>query len=263
LYIFDTCNPAADTRSVIDKLSQVQTLFTLQFINQLCPYQVVVDVASVAWPRVWPNFLSDMCACGALGESQLNVVLLVLHGVSLYSVSPNTEPGGGGKMAFKQVTLFLCLHSFILVILFQEMVLDLGTYSAQLLNFVAQQVIQPRLMAPVSNVAVAAFMAFCSFSKWLSVELLLQPEHEAVIVAGLNMQNMQIKVACLDWCHCVVKHTARPGDEPLLVRLLGTIIAYTNRFVCRAPCLKALTFFSHLFAAFQPLEWVAVTNTSF
>jgi hypothetical protein len=124
---------------------------------------------------------------------------------------------------------FFCLDSFIFVILFQEMVLDLGTYSAQLLNFVAQQVIQPRLMAPVSNVAVAAFMAFCSFSKWLSVELLLQPEHEAVIVAGLNMQNMQIKVACLDWCHCVVKHTARPGDEPLLVRLLGTIIAYTNR----------------------------------
>jgi hypothetical protein len=67
-------------------------------------------VASVAWPRVWPNFLSDMCACGVLGESQLNVVLLVLHGVSLYSVSPNTEPGGGGgKMAFKQVTIYFVL----------------------------------------------------------------------------------------------------------------------------------------------------------
>jgi hypothetical protein len=64
--------------------------------------QVVGEVAAVAWPRVWPNFLSDMCACAAQGESQLNVVLLVLSTVSLYSVSPNSEPGGG-KMAFKQV----------------------------------------------------------------------------------------------------------------------------------------------------------------
>ena len=106
---------------------------------------------------------------------------------------------------------------------------DLSAYSAQLLNFVAQQVIQPRLIAPVTNVVVAAFTAFCSFSKWLSVELLLQPEHEAVVVAGLNTHNMQIKLACLDWCHCVVKHTARPSDEPLLVRLLGTIISYIQR----------------------------------
>jgi hypothetical protein len=110
------------------------------------------------------------------------------------------------------------------------MVADLSTYSAQLLNFVAQQVIQPRLMAPVTNVVVAAFMAFCSFSKWLSVELLLQPEHEAVIVAGLNIHNMQIKLACLDWCHCVAKHTVRPSDEPHLVRLLSTITAYISRF---------------------------------
>ena len=120
----------------------------------------------------------------------------------------------------------------------QEMVTNLSTYSAQLLQFVAQQVIQPRLAAPVTGVGVAAFMAFCSFSKWLSVELLLQPEHEAVIVAGLNMHNMQIKQACLDWCHCVVKHTARPSDEPLLLRLLGTIIAYINRFAsCGVPCI--------------------------
>ena len=48
------------------------------------------------------SLLSDMCACAAQGESQLNVVLLVLSTVSLYSVSPNSEPGGG-KMAFKQV----------------------------------------------------------------------------------------------------------------------------------------------------------------
>ena len=61
-----------------------------------------MDVAAVAWPRVWPNFLSDMCACGALGESQLNVVLLVLHGVSLLSVAPNSDPGGS-KITNKQV----------------------------------------------------------------------------------------------------------------------------------------------------------------
>ena len=123
------------------------------------------------------------------------------------------------------------------------MVADLSTYSAQLLNFVAQQVIQPRLVAPVTNVMVAAFMAFCSFSKWLSVDLLLQPEHEAVVVAGLNTHNMQIKLACLDWCHCVVKHTPRPSDEPLLVRLLGTIISYIQWLVSsfvRPFCAKIL-----------------------
>ncbi len=113
------------------------------------------------------------------------------------------------------------------------MVADLSTYSAQLLNFVAQQVIQPRLAAPVTPVFVAAFTAFCSFSKWLSVELLLQPDHEAVIVAGLNTHDMHIKRACLDWCHCVVKHTPRPSDEPLLLRLLSTIIAYINRCVLK------------------------------
>jgi hypothetical protein len=143
------------------------------------------------------------------------------------------------------------------------MVADLSTYSAQLLNFVAQQVIQPRLMAPVTNVVIAAFMAFCSFSKWLSVELLLQPEHEAVIVAGLNTRNMQIKRACLDWCHCVVKHTVRPSDEPHLLRLLGTMTAYISRCFRRSSLQHFLCSDSHSYTVFHLLALAAVTSTSF
>jgi hypothetical protein len=145
------------------------------------------------------------------------------------------------------------------------MVADLSTYSAQLLNFVAQQVIQPRLVAPVTNVMVAAFMAFCSFSKWLSVDLLLQPEHEAVVVAGLNTHNMQIKLACLDWCHCVVKHTPRPSDEPLLVRLLGTIISYIQWLVSsfvRLFCAKRCNLVSHSCSVCQQPVSAAATNIS-
>lgn len=106
--VIRSLKPASDTRSVIDKLSQVNFITdpvgpsaNVLLIGSTV-MQVVVEVASVAWPRVWPNFLSDMCACGALGESQLNVVLLVLYGVSLHSVAPNTEPGGG-KITNKQV----------------------------------------------------------------------------------------------------------------------------------------------------------------
>lgn len=75
-----------------------------------------MEVASVAWPCVWPSFLSDMCACGAQGESQLNVVLLVFYGVSLLSVSPNTEPGGS-KIPKQASPLFVCL-AFVLHIVF-------------------------------------------------------------------------------------------------------------------------------------------------
>ena len=173
----------------------------------------------------------------------------------MYAVSPNTEPGGG-KMAFKQVTAAFAFSVFSTSLyLLQEMVADLSTYSAQLLNFVAQQVIQPRLMAGVTNVTVAAFVAFCSFSKWLSVELLLQPQHEAVIVAGLSIPNMQIKLACLDWCHCVVKHTARPSDEPLLIRLLGTIISYINRLFPRIAIAYTRACFSPILQCFFSWRW--------
>jgi hypothetical protein len=105
--VIRSLKPAADTLSVIDKLSQVHLSHPPRRCNLITRSrlaQVVCEVAAVAWPRVWPSFLSDMCACGAQGESQLNVVLLVLHGVSLYSVSPNTDPGTN-KMALKQVMM--------------------------------------------------------------------------------------------------------------------------------------------------------------
>ncbi len=109
--VIRSLKPSSDTRSVIDKLSQVD--FTCHSASDLSSVigllsQVVCEVAAVAWPRVWPNFLSDMCACGAQGESQLNVVLLVLHGVSLHSVSPNIDPGSN-KMSLKQVTVMFIL----------------------------------------------------------------------------------------------------------------------------------------------------------